>query len=251
MFAFLFIIVEDVNGKQFTYSGEKRELTAIPTDMPVTVENIVLSANKITDMRPGAFSLLSKCTNLKLDLNNIREIEPHAFKGLISLEELDLDNNDITTIHPEGFAYLPQLLHLYLDDNFLTQINVYTFRPLVSLKDLHVKRNYITKIEPNSFASSPNLTTLGLSANNITSLSWDVLSLNRFFKEEDKRQVLRLQLEDNPIDCNEKQCWIQKFQKWGWITLGEEEFCSDTMICPVDRKSLALYFPESLCCPIC
>ena len=241
-FAFLFIFVVDVNGKQFTYSGEKRKLTDIPTDIPDMVEKVVLASNEITDLRPGVFSRLSKCSYLNLDFNSITEIEPHTFRGLISLETLDLDYNDITTIHPEGFAYLPQLLHLYLDHNFLTQIYVYSFKPLVSLKDLHVKANYLTRIEPDSFASSPNLTTLGLSADNITSLSWDVLSLDRFFKEEDMRQVLRLHLEDNPIDCNEKQCWIQKFEKWGWITLGEEEFCSDTMICPVDRKGLRTIF---------
>ena len=230
----------DVYGKQFTYPGEKQELTDIPMDIPVTIEKVLLSANEITDLRTGAFLKLSRCAYLNLDFNRIKEIERHTFKGLVSLETLDLDHNDITTIHPDGFASLPRLLHLYLDHNFLTQIHIYTFMPLVSLEELHVNENYLVRIEPGSFASSPNLTTLGLSANNISSLSWDVLSLNHFLKDEDERMVLTLYLEDNPIDCNENVCWIQKFENWGWITLGEEEFCSDTMICPVDRKSLIL-----------
>ena len=210
-----------MNGKQFTYPGEKQELTDIPTDIPVAVEKVLLSANDIKDLRTGAFSKLLRCTYLNLDFNRIKEIEPHAFKGLVSLETLDLDHNDITTIHPEGFDSLPRLLHLYLDHNFLTQIHVYTFSPLVALEELHVNENYLMRIEPGSFASSPNLTMLGLSANNISSLSWGILSLNSFLTDEDKRKVLTLDLEDNPMDCNETLCWIKKFENWGWITLGK------------------------------
>ena len=65
-------------------------LTEIPTTIPADILEVHLSLNKITHLTANSLSNLSQCTKLELGWNEISEIEPDSFNGLISLKLLRL-----------------------------------------------------------------------------------------------------------------------------------------------------------------
>ena len=67
---------------EYRYTG--RHLTQVPTDIPAETTRVSLTWNDITDIRPGAFSHLSQCTQLDLDMNELSHIRADMWIGLES-----------------------------------------------------------------------------------------------------------------------------------------------------------------------
>ena len=74
------------------------------------------------NIKPGAFSTLSRCKAIWLWNNRIREIRGDMWEGLESLQELSLSHNHITTVHPGGFSNLPHINKLWLNSNRLNTL---------------------------------------------------------------------------------------------------------------------------------
>ena len=98
---------------EYRYTG--RHLTQVPTDIPA----VSLTWNDITDIRPGAFSHLSQCTQLDLDMNELSYIRADMWIGLGSLDILYLNENNRETIESGTFASLAKLTRLILEDTSL------------------------------------------------------------------------------------------------------------------------------------
>ena len=68
----------------------------IPSDIPSFVTVINFQINAVTDIQANAFGGLSELVLLRIDSNNLRNIQPGGFYGMPKLNELVLNRNKIT-----------------------------------------------------------------------------------------------------------------------------------------------------------
>jgi len=106
------------------------------------------STNTINIMNNNSFKGLQKLKTLKLNDNNILEINDHMFQNLTELNELDLSGNKIKEINNDSFNGLKKLEHLNLNNNFLKEIIEKPFENLLKLKTLEVSGNIIKYFNP-------------------------------------------------------------------------------------------------------
>ena len=216
-------------------------LKEIPHDIPTDVVKIDLSENKIESLRPCAFYYLSNCTELDLEDNHLTEIKSWAWAGLDALVYLNLNKNYIEIIELNALVSLTKLEQLYLGDNALTQLRTDMWQGLVSLKKLELHRNdltslsssifhqlenlehlrlcdnKITTIGPGAFYNLPQLTALQLQKNNLTTFKKDIFKATQTNRVVLPDQLV-LQLNDNPLWCDQELCWLKDGEKEGWLT---------------------------------
>ncbi|XP_055024396.2 extracellular matrix protein 2 [Misgurnus anguillicaudatus] len=159
---------------------DDNKFRAIPSGLPVSVQELHLSDNKIEVVHSG---LLNKTTNLRvLDLshNKIREdrIDPKAWIHLLKLEYLDLSHNKL--VHVPSF--LPAgLRQLSLHHNQIERIPGYVFGHLrLGLDSLHLSYNRLREdgINEVSFLGLYNsLSELLLDHNQLRSIPRGILQL--------------------------------------------------------------------------
>ncbi|XP_026017632.1 adhesion G protein-coupled receptor A3 [Astatotilapia calliptera] len=110
---------------------------------PNRTVTLILSNNKIQDLRNGSFFGLFALEKLDLRSNMISHIEPGAFLGLPALKRLDLANNSISCLNSDIFKGLSSLIRLNLTGNMFSSLAQGTFDSLVSLKALDFKTPYL------------------------------------------------------------------------------------------------------------
>ena len=137
------------------------------------------------------------------------------FKGLLSVQHLKLDNNGIYNIEGKSFSHLPQCSKLDLNVNKLTQIRADMFPGMFSLRELDLRQNQISHIEYGSFTQTVKLQHLYLSSNRLRTIEQDM-----FFLPQQGEITLRI--EDNPLRCDSRLCWMKQGEDNGWITFPEE-----------------------------
>ncbi|XP_042191184.1 podocan-like isoform X2 [Callorhinchus milii] len=195
---------------------DQNHLHSIPTDLPPTLEELMLNSNNISQM--SAY-VLAKCTSLKsisLNNNNITDesIPEGAFNqvqnlriikmnhNLLSvvpanlttnLRELYLEGNQIIKIPDSVFANSSELTHLDLHNNHLNSngIGDKAFLHMVRLEHLDLGKNALTSI-PKQLPHS--LKTLLLQENNLTSIRknvlWNMSKLEEIHLEHNKISVV-------------------------------------------------------------
>lgn len=114
-----------------------------PDSLPNRTVILVLSNNKIQELRNGAFFGLSTLEKLDLRSNMISRIEPGAFLGLRALKKLDLSNNSISCLNGEAFKGLDSLSRLNLSGNTFSSLAQGVFNSLVFLKALEFQTPYL------------------------------------------------------------------------------------------------------------
>eukprot|EP00062_Callorhinchus_milii_P010521 gi/632955796/ref/XP_007893641.1/ PREDICTED: podocan-like [Callorhinchus milii] len=195
---------------------DQNHLHSIPTDLPPTLEELMLNSNNISQM--SAY-VLAKCTSLKsisLNNNNITDesIPEGAFNqvqnlriikmnhNLLSvvpanlttnLRELYLEGNQIIKIPDSVFANSSELTHLDLHNNHLNSngIGDKAFLHMVRLEHLDLGKNALTSI-PKQLPHS--LKILLLQENNLTSIRknvlWNMSKLEEIHLEHNKISVV-------------------------------------------------------------
>ncbi len=140
-----------------TFADWCREKASLSPEIKYTVEVLLEEAGtancEVADRR------LSSLTELKLDKNQIRDIEPLA--SLTNLNRLVINKNQIRDIKP--LASLTNLNWLDLSKNQISDIKPLEF--LTKLDTLELYNNQISDIKP--LESLTNLTGLSLSGNPI------------------------------------------------------------------------------------
>ena len=192
-----------------TYRCNSSGLTQVPTDIDAEAKKVYLDKNRISDIRSAAFSHLSRCKELSLNNNKLTLIRKGMFQGLESLEELYLQFNDITRIEDAAFSMLRNLTYLGLYGNKLTHIRAATFEGMSELVEVGLGRNEISNIEPGSFT---NLLVLFVPANRLTTLERNIFG-------NEHPTNLTLLISHNPLQCDNKMCWIKQGEEEGWLTL--------------------------------
>ncbi|XP_029615917.1 adhesion G protein-coupled receptor A3 [Salmo trutta] len=114
-----------------------------PDSFPNRTVTLILSNNKIQELRNGSFIGLSTLERLDMRNNIISLIEPGAFLGLLALKRLDLSNNRIGCLNMDIFKGLTSLVRLNLSGNMFSSLAQGTFDSLASLKTLEFQTSYL------------------------------------------------------------------------------------------------------------
>ncbi|KAL8131309.1 hypothetical protein AgCh_007297 [Apium graveolens] len=111
----------------------------IPSSLPVTLQNLFLSANKFTGSIPSSLSSLSQLSAMSLDNNQLTGEIPDSFQGLTVLVNLDLSANNLSGQLPPSLESLSSLMTFHLQNNQLSgTLDVLQDLPL---RDLNVANN--------------------------------------------------------------------------------------------------------------
>ncbi|XP_032651439.1 adhesion G protein-coupled receptor A3 isoform X4 [Chelonoidis abingdonii] len=114
-----------------------------PDALPNRTVTLILSNNKISELKNGSFFGLSLLERLDLKNNLISIIDPGAFMGLPSLKRLDLSNNKIGCLNADIFRGLINLVRLNLSGNLFSALTQGTLDHLNSLKSLEFQTDYL------------------------------------------------------------------------------------------------------------
>lgn len=95
-----------------------QNLSAVPLDLPPTVEYLDLSCNSITALHGGDFKNTTSLRFLNMSWNRLGEIHPHTFLHTPLLEGLDLSHNRLENLSGQRYLLHTQnLLMLNLTHN--------------------------------------------------------------------------------------------------------------------------------------
>ncbi|KAG2464246.1 toll-like receptor 13 [Polypterus senegalus] len=187
------------------------ETRAAVQDLPTNLEYLNLSSNHIKILQQGDFASFPKMTLLRLDMNEIEDIQEGALRGL-QLQSLNLSENRLTTLPSDFGTSLSNLTLLVLRGNKFSNLPDHLFRPLLRLDLLDISHNPLSSITfvsclvslrklvarsigPQSlesqFSLPANVNELSLSYNNISKLG-----LNTSGKSN---KILKLDLSNNSI----------------------------------------------------
>ncbi|XP_060183938.1 protein STRUBBELIG-RECEPTOR FAMILY 3-like [Lycium barbarum] len=111
----------------------------IPSNLPVTLQNIFLSDNDITGSIPSSLSSLSQLSAMPINGNQLTGEIPDSFQGLTALVNFDLSSNSFSGALPSLIGNLSSLTTLHLQNNQLSgTLDVLQDLPLA---DLNVENN--------------------------------------------------------------------------------------------------------------
>jgi len=129
-----------------------------------------LQNNQITQVDPQAFTSCPALYRLDLENNQLTQISPQTFASCPALQTLILRKNRISQIAPRAFAGCPALQELDLRDNQITHVGSETLAGCPNLAWLHLNNNQISQVDSQTFAGCPGLQELHLGENQITQI---------------------------------------------------------------------------------
>ncbi|KAM9851367.1 toll-like receptor 8 [Aulostomus maculatus] len=170
-------------------------LTEIPANLPLSLERLHLSQNKILLLDNKSFAGFKNMTELELSKNcyfsnpcgTSVKIKEDSFSALAQLHTLDLSYNNLTQV-PKGLP--PSLSILKLESNQIQYLSENDFLELKNLSTLKIQGNCprcnnapfpcvpclngALQIHPNAFHNLLHLETLNIGGNSLTFLmpSW-------------------------------------------------------------------------------
>lgn len=115
-----------------------KNLSAVPHDLPPTVEDLDLSCNSISQLQRGDFQNTTFLKFLNLSWNTLGEIHPQTFLRTPLLESLDLSHNGLRNLSGQQYLLHTQnLLMLNLTHNEFFSMRLGSeFAPLMKLREL-------------------------------------------------------------------------------------------------------------------
>ncbi|KAK2715106.1 toll-like receptor 7 [Artemia franciscana] len=186
-----------------------------------------LSSNMISYVEPGAFERCPNLQVLRLDENNISDING-ILSGLVNLQWLNLSSNAVSVF---DYSFIPpQLEWLDIHNNLIEELSNYfmlenqiklmaldasqnkikeIFAESIpdSIVFLHLSSNSIHSIAPNTFLRKSNLTVIELENNLITKLEPSSLWLSNIAEE---KELPRIRLGGNPFLCDCTMEWLSR-----------------------------------------
>ncbi|WOG91742.1 hypothetical protein DCAR_0310992 [Daucus carota subsp. sativus] len=111
----------------------------IPTNLPVSLQQLYLADNKFTGSIPDSLSSMNQLSAMSLNGNQLTGDIPDSFQGLTVLVNLDLSSNKLTGQLPPSLEGLSSLTTFRLQNNQLSgTLDVLQDLPL---RDLNVENN--------------------------------------------------------------------------------------------------------------
>ncbi|KAK7130037.1 hypothetical protein R3I93_019619 [Phoxinus phoxinus] len=156
-------------GKLRTLTLSYNQLSSVPLQLPLSLQELYLrgnriqslqgdmfwgvaelqvldlSANRLTNKGLGKAALLnaSNLESLNLEGNSLKQV-PHNLPGTI--KTLNLEGNFISSITKDAFISMPQLEHLGLARNKITKVALGAFRVLPLLHQLDISHNALQQV---------------------------------------------------------------------------------------------------------
>nr|ABB21098.1 variable lymphocyte receptor A [Eptatretus stoutii] len=193
-------------------------LTAIPSNIPVDTDRLVLNYNKLRELEPKAFHNLKELTYLNLDTNQLQTLPAGVFDELKNLETLWIQQNQLQALPAGVFDQLVELDELYLSKNQLKSLPPRVFDSLTKLTYLSLGYNELQRLPDGVFDKLTLLEKLYLYNNQLQSLPKGVFDkLTELKTLEMRNNQLRrvpegafdylsnlslVSLNDNPWDCS-------------------------------------------------
>ena len=160
------VLEEDALGRheylQRLFMGDN-SLKEVPLSLPISLIELYLQLNQISELNDGDFRGLVSLEQLFLFGNNISSISTNALEDLVNLKTLNLRTNQITYLAIPIFVKLTKLSSLDLSENPLFTVGQDSFLGLEKLQVLYL--SYITEetsVEDESFNPLINLEVLNL-----------------------------------------------------------------------------------------
>jgi Leucine-rich repeat (LRR) protein len=113
----------------------------------VGVKNLRLERNQLANLEPYTFSKAEELFELRLARNRLSSIDPLAFYGLGRLDVLDMSHNQLTHLDLAVFATLPSLRTIHLRENKFQVFNFDVFRDNVRLNYVNLADNGMTTLQ--------------------------------------------------------------------------------------------------------
>ena len=136
----------------------------------VSLEELYLTDNDLTELPEGIFQDLGTLRSLSLARNSLTGLPEEVFDGLGSLERLWVGNNPLTTI-PEGiFRGLGSLETLSVSGTSLTALPGSIFQATENLKALYLDRSPLASLPKHIFEGLSKLETLHCTGTTLTTL---------------------------------------------------------------------------------
>ncbi|XP_049622683.1 LOW QUALITY PROTEIN: immunoglobulin superfamily containing leucine-rich repeat protein 2, partial [Suncus etruscus] len=168
-----------------------KDLREVPEGLPANVTTLSLSANKIAELRRGAFANVTQVTSLWLAHNEVRTVEPGALAVLSQLKNLDLSHNLISSFPWGDLRNLSALQLLKMNHNRLGSLPRDALVFLPDLRSLRINNNRLRTLAPGTF---------------------DALSA-----------LSHLQLYHNPFHCGCSLLWLQAWAASTRVSLPEPD----------------------------
>ena len=118
-------------------------MSMIPNYLPISTTDLLLERNNLKKIQPFQFFGRFRLLNIDLSNNQIGFIEESSFNGLTQLRTLDISYNSLQILLGFEFKDLTQLERLNLENNQIQFISNLTFSYLIKLKYLNLKHNFL------------------------------------------------------------------------------------------------------------
>ena len=228
--------------RDYEYYRTHSNLLRVPSDIPTEAEEVHLEHNQIRNVSRGAFSHLTGCISLDISNNIIDSLGKGALIGLSNLRRLDFSLNRLTELNDYMWDGLQSLISLYLYGNFIDTIAPSCFRTLIHLEFLSLEGNRLTEIRgdmwlglqslyaldlgrnnlktiaPSGLANLPNIARLSLYQTGLRYLDENVFDPRDFPDSNGHPRRIKLVLNGNSLQCDQRLCWLKQGEKDGWIT---------------------------------
>ncbi|XP_037936464.1 podocan-like [Teleopsis dalmanni] len=168
------------------------------------LKTLDLSYNRIetlTGRQDNSIDKASVLVEFNLDHNRLKSLDA-ALMGLDSLRILTLSYNEIEQILPEDFIGMVHLELLDLSHNQLLTLQELETTRLPNLKILKAPFNNLTKLE-RDFHGLPVLCQVNVTNNQIATISAELVKQSRCLSHNVLND-LEIHLEDNPIMCDQR-----------------------------------------------
>ncbi|XP_054463217.1 dynein axonemal assembly factor 8 [Anoplopoma fimbria] len=147
-----------------------RNLTEVPSDMPLATHSLWLDGNLFTSLPAASFKDLSNLDFLNLQSGELVTLDPQAFKGLRSLAHIHLERNRIRQLPGTIFQNTPNLASISLHNNQLTRLEERLFAGLSNMWLLNLGWNSLAVLPETAFHDLQGLRELVLAGNRLAYL---------------------------------------------------------------------------------
>uniref|UniRef100_A0A1B0BBJ1 LRRCT domain-containing protein n=1 Tax=Glossina palpalis gambiensis TaxID=67801 RepID=A0A1B0BBJ1_9MUSC len=173
-----------------------KHLVNAAVDVPSSVQILDLSYNDIRQVDEICFKNFHFLQYLNLSHNALHTISLETFNNLYLLYDLDLSYNRLEQLDERLFERNPHLFKLNLEGNKLMSLPARSMLRSFSLHSLNLRNSQLHFIDKEIFRNLPNLQVLDLSQNLLINL--EVETFNALIG------LKRLEINENPLQCNKK-----------------------------------------------
>ena len=118
------------------------------------LKSLTMINNNLKKLESFAFSNLCGLLYLVIQMNWIRQIDPHAFSGLHSINYLNLSNLHIHTLGRCAFCHMTTLIAIDISGNYITHITVEIVQFSHPIDSLDISNNHIKYLDTDALTNN-------------------------------------------------------------------------------------------------